>query len=720
MKLRKQLILVSLLTLSLPWAGCQYVREMEDALRQGQSRALLATAEAVSNRIASEPLLVAELTQNFASIAPAAQLYAHPIQRPILLDGYDEEWRHWQFAGKQWRTGDLQLDIQSAHHNKTIFLFIRVQDTELDYYHPGQAHFTRSDHLLLRTLDRDGRLRDFALVASAPGLISAYDIQAPHHELLLQDRDETFLFDQQHAPLVQRRQEHAIKGVWQERSGGYQVEVQLPWYLTQGYLGIAVINPVAGAEPQWLGSISPESPPPPLVKHSDELRATLAVFASDDLRLRIASSNQWLIAEAGELRSSAEVAPQNGFTAILRKMFTRKDFPVLDHPELNGRLDTDEITHALRGEEAAHWYSDDQGYREQTQILARAAAPIRINQQIVGAVVAEQTSASLLALTDTAFKRLVFYTLFATALAGLGLIAYASWLSLRIRRLSRAADNAISEDGKLEDAFIASQAQDEIGDLSRSYNQLLTRVQEYTDYLRTLSNKLSHELRTPLAVVRSSLDNLENENLEPQAKIYATRAQEGSQRLSAILTAISSASRVEESIRSAEMAHFPLDKVVGELTQAYRDIAPQKVTCAIEPNQEYLLFGSADLIVQMIDKLFDNACDFCPTEGEINIDLSRTKNTITLKVSNDGPLLPQKMQSQLFDSLVSIRDKNSHRDNKNDTIAADNKIHLGLGLHIVRLIVELHEARVSAHNRADGKGVEFVVSFDEPIGQLKR
>src|SRR5690606_9890987 len=131
-------------------------------------------------------------------------------------------------------------------------------------------------------------------------------------------------------------------------------------------------------------------------------------------------------------------------------------------------------------------------------------------------------------------------------------------------------------------------------------------------------NKLSHELRTPLAVVRSSLDNLDNEKLDAQAKIYASRAQEGSQRLSAILNAISSASRVEESIRGAEMAYFPLDKVVSELALAYRDITVQKVTCTIEADQEYLLFGSADLIVQMIDKLFDNACDFCPPTGEIN------------------------------------------------------------------------------------------------------
>jgi signal transduction histidine kinase len=301
----------------------------------------------------------------------------------------------------------------------------------------------------------------------------------------------------------------------------------------------------------------------------------------------------------------------------------------------------------------------------------------------------------------------MFYTLFATGLAGVGLLAYASWLSLRIRKLSRAADSAIREDGNLEDAFTPSSAQDEIGDLSRSYNQLLTRVQEYTNYLRTLSNKLSHELRTPLAVVRSSLDNLDSEDLSAQAKIYAVRAHEGSQRLSAILNAISSASRVEESIRHADMSLFSLAQLLQELTQAYQDIAQQKIICRIDTDKNCDLYGSPDLIVQMLDKLFDNACDFCPSDGTITFSLTRQNSSLTLTVANDGPLLPQHMQSQLFDSLVSIRE------HKTELAKNDQKIHLGLGLHIVRLIAELHQARVNARNRQDVKGVEFTVSFSE-------
>lgn len=693
MKLRRQLILVSLLTLSLPWAGCQYLREMEDALREGQGRALLATAEAVANRIASEPTLIATLTQNFADVAPEPQFYAHPFATSVVLDGYDDEWRDRQLLKKQWQADAFRASIQMGSFNKNLYAFIEVDDRQLDYYHPGQQPLTASDHILLRTLDRDGRVRDFVVVASAPGAIHTFDINTPHHQWLNRQDAES---DDENMPAIPPRQEHSIHGVWQETSTGYQLELQIPWYLTQGYLGVAVIDHDPH-QPQWLGSITAESPPAPLVRHSDLLTEAITVFAAEDLRLRLATNNQWLIAEAGRLQGAAPAQAQGGWTSLLRKIFSHQRFPALDQPERNGRLETAEVTTALKGQEAVEWYR----YRQQT--IARAAVPIRLDRHIIGAVVGEQTSAGLLALTDNAFQRLVFYTFLATGCAGLGLIAYASWLSLRIRRLSRAADSAIRDDQNLEDAFVPSSAQDEIGDLSRSYNRLLIRVQEYTEYLRTLSNKLSHELRTPLAVVRSSLDNLDNEQLPDSARIFAERAQQGSQRLSAILTAISSASRVEESIQQAEMNDFSLDKVVAELVLAYQDIAPQNIRCQIMPEQNYMLYGSADLIVQMIDKLFDNACDFCPPDGEIILKLARNKNVITLTVSNVGPLLPDKMQSQLFDSLVSLREKAN--------APQENKIHLGLGLHIVRLIVDLHKGKVVARNRADKKGVEFEISF---------
>lgn len=695
MKLRRQLLLVSLLTLSLPWAGCQYVREMEAALREGQSVALLATAQAVANRIANEPNLLQELQQPSAQIYSDNEIYAHDFSNAIILDGYDDEWRDRKLESKTWKKNQFRVELQAGSHNRDLYLFVRVDDADLLYYNPNLAELTQSDHLILRTVDEQSDPKDYIINTSAPGMINAYYLQRS--------------YDAQDEIIETYMPEHRIKGIWQERRGGYQLELQLPLTLTHGYLGLAAVNRDTYHNSsqdrdttELLGSITAESLAEPLVKKNNVLTEALAVFASNDLRLRITGRNQWLIAEAGKLQSPNKIPleKQGIVSWLIRNLLSRQDLPDVDTPEYNGRLDAVEIAQALDGVDAHNWY------RYGVHNLGRALVPITTYNRIIGTVIVEQTSASMLTLTNTAFQRLFFYTLLATLFAGVGLISYASWLSLRIRRLSRAADSAMREDGKLENQFPVSTVKDELGDLHRSYAQLLTRLQEYTDYLRTLSNKLSHELRTPLAVVRSSLDNLDNETLDAQARIFATRAQEGSQRLSAILNAISSASRVEESIRASDMESFPLDKVVKELSIAYKDIALQTVACNIASGEDFSLYGSADLIVQMIDKLFDNACDFCPSTGKIAIALTKSKEAILLVVSNDGPLLPQKMQSQLFDSLVSLRDK--------ETETPNHKIHLGLGLHIVRLIVEVHHARVVARNRKDLSGVEFEVSF--PVG----
>jgi dedicated sortase system histidine kinase len=434
------------------------------------------------------------------------------------------------------------------------------------------------------------------------------------------------------------------------------------------------------------------------------LSDAIGVFAHDDLRLRLVSQNQWLIAQGGDLNAKPQYrdgeSTQHGLLSwIYRMALGNVVLPELDNPSSSGHFNSQEVDRALAGADASQWYQ--WGVKR----VGRAVVPVlNDQQQAVAAVVAEQSSDSLLALTNSAFNRLFFYSLLATLFAGVGLLAYASWLSFRIRKLNRAADNAIAENGQIVGDFPQSRAADEVGDLTRSYGQLLGRLREYTEYLRTLSSKLSHELRTPLAVIRTSIDNLEYEALTDSARTYAQRAHEGTTRLSNILNAMSSASRVEESIQHAEHEPVRIDQMIRELSQAYQDIythARFDVTVDQSVTQREIS-AAAELLVQMLDKLVDNAADFCPEGGRIILGLYQTPKQLILSVINDGPLLPEKMHTQLFDSLVSIRPEGQATS------------HLGLGLHIVRLIAEFHRASVSARNRSDGSGVVFEVRF--PLG----
>ena len=249
-------------------------------------------------------------------------------------------------------------------------------------------------------------------------------------------------------------------------------------------------------------------------------------------------------------------------------------------------------------------------------------------------------------------------------------------------------------------SFIASRAADELGDLSRSFASMHKRLSEYTSYLRTLASKLSHELRTPLAVVQSSLDNLAAKNTAEDIEIYTQRARDGSERLGKIISAMSEASRVEQSLQSSELETFDICPVIRSSIDAYRDIYPQR-RFAVNGSEDICnIHGAPELIVQMLDKLIDNAVDFSPQDSEIKVRIEKLPQHVELVVHNVGHPLPASMQGQLFDSMVSVRDTKS-----------SNKPHLGLGLHIVRLITEAHHGRVKARNSADGLGVDFVVSL---------
>jgi two-component system sensor histidine kinase ChvG len=101
----------------------------------------------------------------------------------------------------------------------------------------------------------------------------------------------------------------------------------------------------------------------------------------------------------------------------------------------------------------------------------------------------------------------------------------------------------------------------------------------------------------------------------------------------------------------------------------------------------------------MLDKLMDNAVDFCADTGGITLELTVTARSCTLSVANAGPLLPPQLDGHLFESLVSHR------------TATESKPHLGLGLYIVRLIADFHQGTVTAGNLPDKTGVVVTVEL---------
>ncbi len=677
MSLRLKLLLVSLLTLILPWAGWQYAQRMETTLRRGQEDSLIRTAEVLGRVVASQPELLYrfpdELRENFD---PASGDHFAPLLTTTpLLDGFADEWPapSRPVAGFDARDPGPRLGISG----RFMHVYFEVTESSIRYENPttqssADRHVSRTIFL---TRDEFGRERAWSVSAIAPGPIIARpsDVGAPWRD----------------SP----EEVGHISGVWRATANGYAIELRAPLSIFGQQLAVFALDAAGNT-----------SRPPVLRKlhtGSDALRERLEQYAPNGLRVSVVDHRGWLLARAGTVEAGESSdypglhRDDDGFArSIYRRLFGRNAVALpygLPYGMWGPPVDA-----ARAGRNEAIWFEPAAGEPS----LVRAAVPVRYDDQTLAALVVEQPAEQLAVVREEALTRLLNLTLLATLFSIAITLAFAARLSQRIRRLSRAVSTALTPEGRLEPRIPDTKSRDELGTLARNYSTLLSRLKEHTSYLQTLGTKLSHELRTPLTIVSSSLDNLASEETLPAtSRDYLDRARNGAGRLHSILTAMSEATRVEQSIEHTERVEFDLAALVRNIGQAYSATFTRVAIHTSTPDRPCPLIGSPDLIAQLLDKLMDNAADFCPPSGRITLRLDADVAHYVLTVSNEGPLLPPHLDGRLFESLVSSRP------------VPDSKPHLGLGLYIVRLIADFHGGRAAAINLADGTGVAVQITL---------
>lgn len=666
MNLKRQLLLVSLLTLVLPWAGYQFIRETETALRAGQQQMLAGTARAMAESLS-------RYVEEFPPVRPGGrlvgeQLYGHPLETRPEIDGYFDDWSLDEHSLQSLGGTDGPVRYAVGLIDDAVYLYVAVTDRNVVYARAGGAVLEGgpgySDRVALVSISPPYLEDTFSFAAEAPGPILTYVNSA-------------YGF----AP------EPAVLAYWQDVPGGYQLEARIPASKLGTNLGIVVSN-TASAREQPVRSSSYSTPTPgPFVHPLPELNRIAANLVQPGMRLLLTDSAGWRIAQTGQL--SGQPASEPGAAAAWLRiaynaLVESGAEAQLAEPDPSGREHQDYVLRALAGSESVSWFRS----AETGRAVVAAAQPIADADRVVGTVILQQGTDAILSLTNQGLSRLLTVTLIATIVVAATLLGYATWLSRRIVNLSVAAEGALDGD-RLRTSLPSANATDEVGDLSRSFANVLSQLGDYNDYLRTLASKLSHELRTPLAIVTSSLENLEHEPLNESSRRYAGRARDGAERLRRILTAMSEASRVEELMAHAEPESFDLAAAVTATVEAYRDVYAERrfeLSCLVESAD---MTGSPELIIQMLDKLVDNAVDFSQGGDTIVLKLERSDGKLLLSVANPGPPLPERMRSQLFDSMVSVR-------------AGDDNRHLGLGLYIARLIATGHGGRIDAANTVDG------------------
>ncbi|MCK5325889.1 MAG: HAMP domain-containing protein [Woeseiaceae bacterium] len=672
MNLKRQLLLVSLLTLVLPWAGCEFIRKTETALRETQQQMLSGTARAVAESLGRYP-------EEFPPGVGAGhlygdQLYGHRLDMQPAIDGYFDDWPLEPDSLRTIRGTDGPIRFAIGLYDRWAFLYAEVSDRKIVYATPSTLALDDgpeyADRVMLVSANPPILSETIVFAAEAPGPIVTY-IRT------------TFGFAPE--PTVQAR--------WQDVPGGYHIEARIPANLLGTHLGVTVVNTSSANDAGIRSSSFIAQVPGLFATISPYLTEIAGNLVQRGMRMIVTDHGGWRIAVVGDPGIAPEQA-QGPVSSWLRVAYNALvepgTEPAFAEPDPTGREQQPYIVTALNGKRSASWFRS----QESGRAIVAVAEPVSSDGATIGTVVLQQGTNAILSLTNQGLARLMNVTIITTLLVAAALLGYATWLSRRIRRLSVAAEDALDNDD-LRKELPSGDSGDEVGDLSRSFSHVLSQLADYNDYLRSLASKLSHELRTPLAIVTSSLENLEHETLTEASASYTARAKDGADRLRRILSAMSEASRVEELMEHAEAEPFDLRAVLDSTVSAYRDVYDNRRFAFDSELDEAIVMGSPELVIQMLDKLVDNAADFSLDNDVITISLGLDGSDFVLGVHNPGPPLPERMRTQLFDSMVSVRS------------GGDNK-HLGLGLYVAKLIAEGHGGRITAGNTDDG--VRFSVS----------
>ena len=675
MRLRNQLLALSLLTLLLPWSGWKLVQELENFLRQAEENTLLASGQTLTQVLPLE--YQAELRLARGQALPLRQLAMEPI-----ADGYITDWpevnQNLSFESSK---GLLKLDLLAGRYGSHFYLAVKVTDPgeiRATAYNTGATDASQAAGVMLYVQSNRGQF-SYMISSEAPGPLTVNS----------QGGNGT-----------------RLNAAWMDDADGYTVELTLPGDVER--ISIGAVAPAftmqgisydryAGTlngrqKGQWLE----------LLSRNDGASQWLEKTVPENTRAWLVQTDGWVVADSGPVNS----ASNSELTWVKRMLYQAvadSDMPFReDPPSWPVRFEEDAVNAALQGGTGTLWNRD----AESAAVYNLVAVPVLDAEaegpgnggKAIGAVVLETRSEGLLLMTNRALGRFSIIALMLVLVLAAGLWLFASRLSHRVQKLSTAVSRAMDNGGRGSDIPLTASA-DELGELARNTEKLLRAVTEHTGYLQKLAGRLSHELKTPIAITRSSLENLASSDLDATAREYLSRAQEGLDRQAAIVSAMSEAQRLEGSVKTADWETINLGEMLSHSIDAYRSVNPLRTIKLNLPPESCELHCAPDLIVQALDKLVDNAISLSAPDCEIAISLRREEGAFLICVANSGTRLPDVLHERLFDSLVSLREKQASGQ------------HLGLGLHIVRLVAEAHGGKVSACNLQGDDGVEFTIEL---------
>ena len=238
---------------------------------------------------------------------------------------------------------------------------------------------------------------------------------------------------------------------------------------------------------------------------------------------------------------------------------------------------------------------------------------------------------------------------------------------------------------------------DEIGQLSRSLNEMTEDLYKRIDIAETFSSDLAHEIRNPLTSLKGASEVLENTSDSEKRKKLIKVISHDVERIERLITDYSQMLKDEASLSRAKMTKIDLSSVINSVVEDFNsDLLNSKKNIKININNSNLngsklnVLGVESKLEQIVANLLDNAVSFSPSNSKISVLCNIKKKDAQLIIEDEGPGFNEKNIDKIFNRFYSNRPEKFGE-------------HSGLGLNIVKNIIELHGGSILASNQTSNK-----------------
>ena len=244
---------------------------------------------------------------------------------------------------------------------------------------------------------------------------------------------------------------------------------------------------------------------------------------------------------------------------------------------------------------------------------------------------------------------------------------------------------------------------DEIGKLTMSIDEMTKELQHRTNRAETFSNDLAHEIRNPLASLKSASELLDKTTEKNESEKLLKIINHDVERIERLITDYSQMLKDEASLSREKMSKINLMEVINNVVEDFKqDLSNQNKKIEIKikekissKNGKYIL-GIENRLEQVIANLLDNSISFSRNNQKIEISIAETTKNLVMTIKDEGPGFSETSPQKIFKRFYSNRPKSFGK-------------HSGLGLNIVKNIVELHKGTIAASNRINTKGAQVEV-----------